>query len=128
MQDKELYEELLGIKAPWKVSRIEWDVKGERVDVWTEHGEGQGWPCPECGKALPIYDHAEERTWRHLDTCQYQTHVHARIPRVQCSQHGVLQVKVPWAEPKSRFTMRFERLAIDVLREKLEGTLCLGTV
>ena len=117
MQDKELYEELLGIKAPWKVSRIELDVKAERVDVWTEHSEGESWSCPECGEGLGIYDHAEERSWRHLDTCQCQTHLHARVPRVQCPRHGVLQVRVPWAEPKSRFTMRFERLAIDVLRE-----------
>jgi transposase len=26
-------------------------------------------------------------------------------------------VRVPWAEPKSRFMMLFERLVIDVLRE-----------
>jgi transposase len=64
---------------------------------------------------LPLYDHAEERTWRHLDSCQYQTHLHARIPRVQCGEHGVVQVKVPWAEARSRFTLLFERLAIDVL-------------
>ena len=117
MQDKELYEELLGIKAPWRVSRIDLDARAERVDLWVEHGEGELWNCSECGEALAIYDHSEERSWRHLDTCQCQTHLHARIPRVQCPKHGVLQVKVPWAEPKSRFTMRFERLAIDVLRE-----------
>ena len=117
MQDKELYEELLGIKAPWRVSRIELDARAERVDVWVEHGEGGAWNCAECGEALAIYDHSEERSWRHLDTCQCQTHLHARIPRVPCPRHGVLQVSVPWAEPKSRFTRRFERLAIDVLRE-----------
>ena len=27
------------------------------------------------------------------------------------------QARVPWAEPKSRFTLMFERFAIDVLRE-----------
>ena len=32
----------------------------------------------------PTFDHADERTWRHLDTCQFQTHLHAEIPRVQC--------------------------------------------
>jgi len=26
-------------------------------------------------------------------------------------------VKLPWAEPRSRFTLLFERLAIDVLKE-----------
>ena len=71
--------------------------------------------CPHCTKTLPLYDHAEARTWRHLDSCQFQTHLHARIPRVVCGEHGVVQVTVPWAEPRSRFTLLFERLAIDVL-------------
>jgi transposase len=66
---------------------------------------------------LPLYDHAEERAWRHLDSCQFQTYLHARPPRVQCPTHGVRQVRLPWAEPRARFTTLFERLAIDVLRE-----------
>ena len=66
---------------------------------------------------MSLYDHAEERTWRHLDSCAYRTYLHARIPRVQCPAHGVVQVRIPWAEPKARFTRLFERLAIDVLRE-----------
>ncbi len=48
---------------------------------------------------------------------QLQTLLHARIPRVNCSEHGVRQVRVPWAEPKSRFTLLFERFAIDVMLE-----------
>jgi hypothetical protein len=30
-----------------------------------------------------------------LDTRQFQTHLYARIPRVECPEHGVLQVAVP---------------------------------
>ena len=59
--------------------------------------------------------HAAERTWCHLDTCQFQTHLHAEIPRVQCPTHGVKQVRVPWAEPRSRFTGLLERLIIDLI-------------
>jgi transposase len=55
--------------------------------------------------------------WRHLDTCQFKIFLHARISRVECPEHGVLQVKVPWAEAKGRFTLPMERLIIDVLRE-----------
>ena len=51
----------------------------------------------------------------HLDSGQFQTHLHARIPRVACGEHGVVPVTVPWAEPRSRFTLLFERLALDVL-------------
>lgn len=116
MEDRQLYEYLLGLKTPWKVDRIALDVKGRRVDVWAMHDENE-WRCPECGVKTPLYDHAEERAWRHLDSCQYRTYLHARIPRIKCPEHGVLQVKVPWAEPQSRFTLLFERLAIDVLRE-----------
>ncbi|MEX1184680.1 MAG: helix-turn-helix domain-containing protein [Gemmatimonadota bacterium] len=53
--------------------------------------------------------------WRHLDTCQFQTHLRAEIPRVQCPTHGVKQVRVPWAEPRSRFTVLMERLVIDLI-------------
>jgi transposase len=82
-----------------------------------EHAGDATWTCPHCAEPLPLYDHTEERTWRHLDSCQFQTYLHARIPRVACSEHGVVQVLVPWAEPRSRFTLLFERLAIDVLRQ-----------
>ena len=117
MRDTELYRHLLGLEDPWTVSRVELKVKEQRVDVWAGHPEGISWACPECGKALSLYDHSEERSWRHLDSCQFMTFLHARPPRVECPTHGVKQVKLPWAEPKSRFTALFERLAIDVLKE-----------
>lgn len=117
MQDTSLYQHLLGLKSPWSVSRVNLDVKAQRVDVWTEHPEHCEWECPQCAKKLTLYDHAEERAWRHLDSCQFQTYLHARIPRVECDEHGVVQVKVSWAEPRSRFTLLFERFAIDVLSQ-----------
>jgi transposase len=117
MQDIELYRQLLGLDTPWTVLRVELKVKEERVEVWAGHADSARWPCPECAAALPVYDHAEERAWRHLDSCQFQTYLHARPPRVQCPTHGVRQVRLPWAEPRARFTTLFERLAADVLRE-----------
>ena len=72
---------------------------------------------PECERQLPTYDHAEERAWRHLDSLQFLTYLHARPPRVSCPEHGVRQVRLPWAEPMSRFTNLFERMAVDVLKE-----------
>jgi transposase len=120
MQDTELYRHLLGIEAPWKVARVALNAKEQRVDVWAEHAPGTLWQCPECGEAaepLRVYDHAAERSWRHLDSCQFMTYLHARPPRVECPQHGVKQARLPWAEPRARFTALFERFAIDVLLE-----------
>ena len=63
-----------------------------------------------------MYDHQPERSWRHLDTCQYRTILHAEPPRTECEAHGVRVAQMPWAEPHSRFTALFERLAIEWLR------------
>lgn len=114
MQDTKLFETILGITSPWHISRVELKTDDRRVDLWLEH-EPTRWPCPECGTELAGFDHADERTWRHLDTCQFQTHLHAEIPRVQCPTHGVKQVRVPWAEARSRFTLLMERLVIDLI-------------
>jgi transposase len=46
---------------------------------------------------------------------QFQTLVVCRVPRSQCPDHGVLQLDVPWGDTKSRFTLLFERFALDVL-------------
>lgn len=116
MRDTDLYRHLLGLVDPWSVGRVELDIAAQRVDVWVEHPNGRKWPCPECGKEGALHDHAEERVWRHLDSCQFQTFLHASPPRVACPEHGVRQVRLPWAEPHARFTLLFERFAIDVLK------------
>lgn len=114
MHDRDLYSKLLGLEKPWKVTRVDLQLEALEVHVWVEHGS-YSWSCPECGVACSIYDHQDERTWRHLDTMQYTTLLHARPPRVNCAEHGVRLARLPWADPKSRFTLLFERFAIDVL-------------
>jgi transposase len=116
MQDCELYRQILGISAPWLVDRVELKLDAGEVHVHVDHAGTVDWPCPECGAPCKLYDHQPERSWRHLDTCQYQTILHAKPPRVECSEHGVRVIKLAWAEPASRFTALFERLAIDWLK------------
>lgn len=115
MQDTKLFETILGLGAPWRISRVVLDAQMERVDLWAEHSEQAKWPCPQCQQPLACRDHAEERVWRHLDTCQFQTYLHARVPRIECPTHGVRQVVLPWAEARARFTALMERLVIEVI-------------
>jgi transposase len=117
MLDTELYRHLLGIESPWKVTKVVLSVREQKVDVWVAHPRGVEWPCPECGVPCHAYDHADERSWRHLDSCQFLTFLHARPPRLECGTHGVRQARLPWAEEHSRFTALFEKLAIMVLLE-----------
>ena len=62
-----------------------------------------------------LYDHAPSRSWRHLNTCEYQTYIHAKIPRVYCEDHGMLQAKLPWCDKKSSFTQMMEGYILDAL-------------
>lgn len=116
MRDKELYEKILGIEAPWTVSEVELDLKKGEVRVHVVADSSERWSCPECGTPSPGYDHLP-RHWRHLDTCQYRTLLQAMVPRVQCPEHGVRLIRVPWGERGSRFTALFEALVIDWLKE-----------
>ena len=116
MRDKDLYATILGIQSPWLVSEVLLDAKERRVTVRINCAEAAEVHCPECGEACPRHDH-RLRTWRHLDTCQYETFLEVAVPRTRCDEHGVHQIRVPWGEPGSRFTALFEALAIDWLLE-----------
>jgi transposase len=116
MQDRDLYAQILGIREPWHVDRVELKLAEGEVHVHLNHGEGLQWNCPECEQPCALYDHQPERRWRHLDTCQYHTILHAAPPRSNCPEHGPRAVKLPWSEPSSRFTALFEALAISWLQ------------
>jgi len=114
------YRLLLGLDKTWDVTSVDLNVGSKSVTISLEY-RGQGGVCPECGVACGLKDHAPERTWRHLDTMQFETLLKARVPRVNCSQCGVKTMAVPWGEKHSRFTLMFEGFAIDVLQ-------CAGNV
>jgi transposase len=116
MDSTELYQFILGLRSPWTVTHVEMRAAQEEIHVFVEHATGSQFCCPACSRQLPVYDHTSERTWRHLDTCQLKTFLHAKPPRVQCPDHKTRQPILPWAEPGSNFTALFERLAIDFLQ------------
>jgi transposase len=116
MEDRELYRRILGIESPWRVASVDLQLTPQEVHIYLAHEDLPRWPCAECAAPSQLHDHQPERQWRHLDTCQYRTILHADPPRTQCSTHGVRVVKLPWAEPSSRFTALFEALAIHWLK------------
>ena len=94
MDDKALYAQILGVTQPWKVERVELKLEEGEVHVWVALPKATRWVCPECQERAAIHDH-QERQWRHLDTCQYRTLLHARVPRLKCPIHGIKQLPVP---------------------------------
>lgn len=106
---------LLGIGSPWEVKTVELKLAEKKVEIELGWQWGAAAQCPECGRECSIHDCAPERTWRHLDTMQFATLLRARTPRAHCPEHGVRTMKVPWACPQGRFTLLFERFAVEVL-------------
>ena len=113
MTEKEFFRQTLGLEEPWEVVEVTLDLEGKRVDVVLRVEAGTLW-CEE-GAQLPVAGY-EEREWRHLDTMQLETVLRARVPRVRYPDGKTRMVKVPWAGERSRWTLSFEALAVEVLR------------
>jgi transposase len=116
MHDKNLYTQILNLRKPWEVTEVLLNKEGKEIIVKVGLTKEAVGICPKCGKVCPVYDHKLKR-WRHLDTCQYQTIIEANLMRVQCAEHGVLMMSVPWAEDRTKYTALFEALIIDWLKE-----------
>lgn len=119
MDQNLLFTLALGLNSPWKVVRSGLEDGGAQskflyVDIEVEPGAKM--PCPVCAQLCPLYDH-EVKRWRHLNFWQHSTYLSARVPRVQCPEHQVRLVNVPWARPESGFTLMFEAFVMALTRE-----------
>jgi transposase len=113
----ELYQKLLDIPKPWGVVKVEQDRLNKTITVYIKYlDEGKGVPCPKCGSMSTIHDHRTKRL-RHLDTCNYQTILEVEVPRVHCTEHKAQQLPLSFAEKNSRYTVLFEALVLDWLRD-----------
>ncbi|MDE0713337.1 MAG: transposase [Gammaproteobacteria bacterium] len=122
---KEQCNRLFGIEFPWAVTDVEIRHEEQTVKVHVSHDPGHELTCPQCGAACRGYDR-RPREWRHLDTCQYRTILAADVPWVECPGHGMVTVPVPWAEPLPRFTMLFESVVIEWLKEASTSAVARG--
>lgn len=107
---------ILQLAPSWFIGRTECRHEVRETHIWI-HAEPEVLICPVCKAVCPIYDHTDERVWRHLDLCDYRAFLHASVPRIRCPQHGVRQVTIHWADPRLQMTMAFERQVLDLLQE-----------
>ncbi len=115
MKDTEFYAQILGLKSPWVVEEVDLAVSEKRVVVRLGYERGTLWASEDGEHRLPCHDHVE-RFWKHMDTCGFETLLAARVPRLRLPDGRVESVPVPWAGKGSRFTLLYERFAIEVIR------------
>jgi len=123
MNDKTFFTKLLGLKPPWFIADVSLNEAGTRVDIFIDYHKPTRFPCPTCEQFCSVYDHAQEREFRHLNVCQVPAYLHVRVPRVQCTDHGVVQITHGLAEPNSTMTFEMESQILDVQKEcSIEST------
>jgi transposase len=119
MDQNDLFAIGLGLGTPWKVVRSgleDCSAQSKILYVDIDFEEGSKFPCPICGQPSAVYD-SEVKRWRHMNFWQHSTFLSARVPRVECPEHKVRQVQVPWARAESGFTLMFEALVMALVKE-----------
>jgi len=116
MKDTALYEQLLGLKTPWLVKKVDLSLADQRVVVEVVLKKGQVWADPTDATKRAHVNGWSERQWRHLDTCQFETVIKARVPQLKYSDGTVEELTVPWAERYSRVTTLMAGFVIQLLQ------------
>ncbi len=116
MQDTALYEQLLGLKSPWSVKSVDVSLTEQRIVVEVVLKPGQLWADPADHTNRAHSNGFRSRQWRHLDTCQFETLIKARVPQLKYSNGTVEELTVPWADRYSRVTLLMAGCVIKLLQ------------
>ena len=112
------------MNEPWAVDKVELHLAQGEVHIWVALPTETLWVCGSVRNASPRHRSMITASGcGGISICQYRTLVHARVPRLNCPTHGIRQVRVPWAEEKSRFTALFEASAIDWMKQAAIATV-----
>lgn len=118
MEPRDVFTLGLGLTEPWVLAgqRLDLEKRPNELHLEVTADRGSLFACPVCQRACKAHDF-ESFTWQHLNFFQHHCFITARVPRVDCPDHGVKRVAVPWARPGSRFTLLFEQAALVLVRE-----------
>jgi len=105
------YENLLKLRGEWRVNDVEQDNDKNCVNVKIIF-TGQ-FKCPQCGADACLHDY-RERSVRHLDSCDYETWLDFKYPRVKCADCGTQSITPPFAAANSRYTNVFENRVLEL--------------
>ena len=130
MDNTTLFTTALQLEYPWKVTNVEFlpDDKPSKmtlhITIGFEKGakfifyneDGTVW-ADENGTPIERTAHdTVDRTWRHLNFFQYETYIHAKMPKVSDGHGHCPTVQAPWARKNSGFTLLFESWVMELAK------------
>jgi transposase len=104
MFTEQFFDLLLNFGSDWKVKGVESNPETSEVDIYVEYIGNEN-----------IYDYAPPRRWRHLDTMQFKTFIHSKLPRIKLIDGKVKTMSPPWADKFERHSFLFEINVIGLL-------------
>jgi transposase len=121
MIPEKVFQKILVLGDGWRVQQVDYVEKESKVLIRIDETPAL-WAsesCPHCNaKSVGGYDHAPQRTWRHLNVCQLQSEIVSALPRGQCKEcKKVYTVHAPWEGRSRGLTQEFEAFALTLMRE-----------
>ena len=111
-----LFEQALGIAAPWSVKEVRFDAAARQLTIAVDFAAGSRFAHPAHPGEHPVHDTQVKRL-RHLNFFQHDCHLDVRVPRVRLPDGKVALVEPQWFGRLSGFTLLFEALVLALARE-----------
>ncbi len=108
-----IFSAALGIKEPWYVEDIDFDVTKKRLDISINFRRGTKFTVPETANSYTAYD-TVEKTWRHLNFFEHECYLTGRIPRIKTDDGSIHVVEPEWSGMLNGFTLLFEALILQL--------------
>ena len=105
-----LFEQALGIQAPWYVKSIDFDSESRRLDIEVDFKCGSFFQDETEGDDAPAYKVHDTvvKEWRHLNFFEHECYLKARVPRIKQDDGKVRLIAPPWSGVASGLTLLFE--------------------
>ncbi len=109
MRSTRVWKRLIGVDDRTIIEGVEFEDDDEQVVVHVRPRRPTKRRCGRCQRVSPGYDNGEgRRRWRGLDLGTVRVVLEADAPRVNCAEHAVTVIAVPWARHDAGFTRDFE--------------------
>jgi transposase len=117
---KDIFSAALGIHKPWYIEEIEFDIEKCRLDININFDRGTKFKYTSLEDGIdgvfPIHD-TVRKSWRHLNFFEHDCYLNCRVPRIKTDSGSVRHVQTPWEGKSSGFTLLFEALLMQLIKE-----------
>lgn len=116
MDTTKLFEMALGLKEPWYVKDVVFDVAARLLTLKVDFRAGSHFSYPDTEGLRPVYD-TVTKSLRHLNFFQHECYLEVRIPRIELPNGSVRQVEPEWVGKLDGFTLLFEAFVLAFAKE-----------